>query len=160
MASRGVSDRMVGRDRELAGIAGSLEAASAARPTTVLLAGPAGIGKTRLLDETRRRLEDLRTGFIVLRGTAHPARGSLPFSPVAEALARYLAPLTDDDMAEIVGPSAHEIARIVPGLHDRMAVLGLLPRRRRSSPGARERPGCSRPSSAASRGSRAGVRSS
>jgi hypothetical protein len=126
MASRSVSDRMVGRDRELAGIAESLEAASAARPTTVLIAGPAGIGKTRLLEETRRRLGDLRTRYTVLRGTAHPARSALPFSPIAEALARHLAPLSDAELCEIVGPSAHEIVRIVPGLDDRMGLLGLL----------------------------------
>jgi predicted ATPase len=117
---------MVGRDRELAGIAESLEAASAARPTTVLLAGPAGVGKTRLLDETRRRLGGLGTRYVVLRGTAYPARSTLPFSSVAEALARHLAPLTDDALSQVVGASAHEIARIAPGLRDRLAGLRLL----------------------------------
>jgi len=126
MALQGVSGRMVGRDRELAGIAEALEAASAVRPTTVLIAGPAGIGKTRLLDETRQRLDDLRPRYVVLRGTAHPARSSLPFSPLAEALARHFAPLIDEELADVLGPSAHEIARIVPGLRDRMSLLGLL----------------------------------
>ncbi len=126
MSSRGVSDRLVGRARELAGIAEALEAASAARPGTVLVAGPAGVGKTRLIEETRRRLAILNSRFVVLRGTARPARSALPFAPVSEALARHLASLADDELAGVVGSGAPEIARIVPSLRVRLAGLGLL----------------------------------
>ena len=118
---------MVGRERELAALADALEAASHGEPTTVLVSGTSGIGKTRLLDEAARRLGTIPGGFTVLRGTAYPSRSGLPFTPVAEALARHLLALSDDDLRPLVHPAATELVRIVPGLQVRLATLGLLP---------------------------------
>ncbi len=127
MPARLVSERLVGRERELAALADALEAAARAEPTTVLVAGTAGIGKSRLFDETARRLDAAGGGIIVLTGAAYPTRSGLPFAPVAAALARHLRPLPDDVLRARVGGWGSELARIAPALRGRLAALDLLP---------------------------------
>jgi class 3 adenylate cyclase/tetratricopeptide (TPR) repeat protein len=48
-------------------------------PQAVVVLGEAGIGKSRLLEETRRRLEGI--GVVVLRGTCANYQGSSPLQP-------------------------------------------------------------------------------
>jgi DNA-binding CsgD family transcriptional regulator len=73
----------VGRDRELAALERALEAARSGRGATVLVAGEAGIGKTRLASELGARAE----GFEVLLGRCLDLVGTeLPYQPFAEAL--------------------------------------------------------------------------
>src|SRR5690349_13542421 len=75
----------VGRTRELTELERALEAARAGSGATVLVAGEAGIGKTRLTSELARRAAD--TGFNVLLGRSIDLVGTeLPYQPVVEAL--------------------------------------------------------------------------
>ncbi len=129
MPARLVSERLVGRERELAGLADALEATSRGSPTTVLVSGTSGVGKTRLLVETARRVASVGDGFTVLSGTAYPTRSGLPFAPVSAALSRHLLPLPDEELRWLVDPGADELARIVPGLRTRLVELDLLPER-------------------------------
>ena len=58
----GVLDsELVGREREREALDGALAAAAVGRSGVVVLAGEAGIGKTRLLDAARRGLDDFPT---------------------------------------------------------------------------------------------------
>jgi DNA-binding CsgD family transcriptional regulator/tetratricopeptide (TPR) repeat protein len=127
MASRLVSDRFVGRERELAALADALETAAAGTPATLILAATAGAGATRLLDETARRLSAAGAPVSVLRGTAYPSRRGLPYAPLSAALLRHLGPLGDDDVAALVGGAGAEIARVVAPLAPRLETLGLVP---------------------------------
>ncbi len=129
MASRLVSDRFVGRERELAAVADALETAAGGTPATLVLAGTAGAGATRLLDETIRRLSAASEPVVVLRGTAYPSRRGLPYATVAAALLRHLVPLDDPDVASLVGGGAAEIARLLSPLAPRLSALGLVPAR-------------------------------
>jgi len=130
MASRLVSDRFVGREHELAAVAAALEAAAAGTPATLILAGTAGAGATRLLDETARRLSAASAPVAVLRGAAYPSRRGLPYAPLAAALVRHLAPLDDPGLASLVGGGvAAEIARLLAPLEPRLSALGLVPER-------------------------------
>ncbi|HEY7074121.1 MAG TPA: AAA family ATPase [Solirubrobacteraceae bacterium] len=73
----------VGRARELAALERALEAARAGRGAAVIVAGEAGIGKTRLVSELSARA----AGFEVLVGRCLDLIGTeLPYQPVAEAL--------------------------------------------------------------------------
>jgi DNA-binding CsgD family transcriptional regulator len=75
----------VGRESELAELERALEATRAGRGLTVLLAGEAGIGKTRLASELARhaRAED----FEIMLGRAIDLVGTaLPYQPFVEAL--------------------------------------------------------------------------
>ena len=75
----------VGRARELGELGRVLDAARAASGATVLIAGEAGIGKTRLACEVASRARD--AGFTVLLGRSIDLVGvELPYQPFAEAL--------------------------------------------------------------------------
>src|SRR5512138_3181407 len=75
----------VGRAQELGELERALEAARAGSGATVLVAGEAGIGKTRLVGEAASRARD--AGFTVLLGRSIDLVGvELPYQPFAEAL--------------------------------------------------------------------------
>jgi DNA-binding CsgD family transcriptional regulator/tetratricopeptide (TPR) repeat protein len=79
------SDVFVGRARELEELEGVLDAARVGRGGTVLIAGEAGIGKTRLTSELSARARD--AGFEVLVGRSIDLVGTeLPYQPFAQAL--------------------------------------------------------------------------
>jgi DNA-binding CsgD family transcriptional regulator/tetratricopeptide (TPR) repeat protein len=79
------SELFVGREDELRELTQALDAARAGNGSTVLVAGEAGIGKTRLVSEIARRAR--RAGFEVLLGRAIDLVGTeLPYQPFVEAL--------------------------------------------------------------------------
>jgi DNA-binding CsgD family transcriptional regulator len=79
------SDVLVGRARELEELDRVLATACAGRGSTVLIAGDAGIGKTRLTFELSRRARD--AGFELLLGRSIDLVGTeLPYQPFVEAL--------------------------------------------------------------------------
>ena len=79
------SAAFVGRARELEELERALDAARAGSGATVLVAGEAGIGKTRLASELATRARD--AGFEVLLGRSIDLVGTeLPYQPFVEAL--------------------------------------------------------------------------
>ena len=66
MAGRVSSPRLVGRAEELARLAAALDRAAAGDPAAVLVAGEAGVGKTRLVAEFTSQASD--GGVSVLTG--------------------------------------------------------------------------------------------
>ena len=79
------SEAFVGRARELGELERALGATRAGTGGAVLVAGDAGIGKTRLASELARRARD--AGFEVLLGRSIDLVGTeLPYQPFAEAL--------------------------------------------------------------------------
>jgi hypothetical protein len=94
---------LVGRSAELSELL-ALSTAGA----SVLVAGPAGVGKTRLLDELAARVT--ASGALVLRGTAVAGRG--PYRPLAEALLRAAPPPVAED--ERLRPFRAVLARLLP----------------------------------------------
>src|SRR5687767_8688794 len=79
------TDAFVGRIRQLAALESGLDAAWAGRGTAVLLAGEAGVGKSRLASELASRAAD--RGFEVLLGRSIDLVGTeLPYQPFLDAL--------------------------------------------------------------------------
>ena len=78
----------VGRAEEHAALVSFWEAAQCGRGQMALVAGEAGVGKTRLLDEVLRYAE--AQGTAVLRGRCYEFGGGLPYQPIAEALRGHL----------------------------------------------------------------------
>ena len=75
----------VGRESELAALDQTLEAVRSGSGATILIAGEAGIGKTRLATELANRARD--DGFEVLLGRSIDLVGTeLPYQPFVEAL--------------------------------------------------------------------------
>ncbi|MEV8593665.1 AAA family ATPase [Streptomyces sp. NPDC052012] len=89
---------LVGRDDELARLAGVLERARRGEARAVLVAGDAGVGKTRLLDEVAARAA--AEGFTVLSGHCVDVGDvGLPYLPFTEVLGRLVA---DERFAALV----------------------------------------------------------
>ena len=129
MSSRFTSERFVGRQRELARLATALDAASAGNSSTLLLAADAGLGASRLLDETELRIARLPEPMVVVRCLARPGRSGDPYAPVSAGLGQLVAGLSDADLARVAGTGAEELARLLPALSERLATLDLLPAR-------------------------------
>ncbi len=121
------SDRFVGREPQLERIAVGLQAAVDGTPSALVLSGTAGLGLSRLLGETRRRVGALAEPFAAVHGVAVPATSGIPYAPITAALERLLLPVPDDTLAALVGPTGDAIARLVPGLRPRLEELELLP---------------------------------
>jgi len=99
-------DGFVGRAAELARLEQALDGAAAGHGATALIAGPAGIGKTRLTGELAERAR--RRGATVLRGRCIDLVGAaLPYFPLVEAL----RPLRGT--AALHG--LQELSRLLPG---------------------------------------------
>ncbi|MER5602438.1 ATP-binding protein, partial [Streptomyces sp. NPDC002265] len=82
---------LVGRETELARLAGVLERARAGESRAVLLAGDAGVGKTRVLDEAAARAAE--SGTAVLTGHCVDLGDvGLPYLPFTEILAAPTPP--------------------------------------------------------------------
>ncbi len=78
-------DGLVGREAEVALAERALRDAAAGRGRTLIVSGPAGVGKTALLDTITARARAL--SFRVGTGTSAPVEGAWPYAPVVEALA-------------------------------------------------------------------------
>ena len=111
-AARAVCPVIVGRWAELDRLAGGLRAAVEGSGRGIMLAGDAGIGKTRLARELGVRAE--AQDVPVLSGGCSEEL-SLPYLPLAEALAGPLERDAGRLLGEL-GPTARELARLFPGL--------------------------------------------
>jgi len=115
---------LVGREQELAELAEALQRAAQGESGRVVLAGPAGIGISCLLDESETRLDDV-PGLIVARGHATEPQAGLPYAVLAEALEGALAALPDERFRATVAPAAHDLAALLPSLVPRLDALGI-----------------------------------
>ena len=125
------SERFVGRERSLERIAFGLQRLANGMPGALVLSATAGMGLTRLLAETERRIGGLAEPFTTVHGVAMPATSGVPYAPISGALEQLLTPVSDETLAALVGPTADAIARLVPSLRSRLASLNLLPDRPR-----------------------------
>jgi class 3 adenylate cyclase/tetratricopeptide (TPR) repeat protein len=118
MARRISSPVFVGRAAELADIATALARAQH-EAAVVLVSGPAGIGKSRLVAEAgaRARLMNVR----VLEGSCLPVTGgSLPYEPFVSAF-RGLGDLEPAVLRGILGAAEDELTWLVPALADALS---------------------------------------
>ena len=115
MAGRLVSPTLVGRASELAALEDALDRAVRGTPVHQLVAGEAGVGKSRLVRETSS-LAAAR-GFRVLSGAcADVGEGGVPYGPIVEALRTLVRGLEPAAIDSIVGRRARDLARLVPAL--------------------------------------------
>ena len=97
----GIRSKLVGRDRELRTITELLvEALETRRPQLVTLSGPAGIGKSRLMQEFVRHASDAHPGIRILRGRCLPAGQTVTYWALGEILRSY-AGISLDEPAEV-----------------------------------------------------------
>jgi DNA-binding CsgD family transcriptional regulator/tetratricopeptide (TPR) repeat protein len=102
----------VARERELARLATALAAAAHGSPSLLLIAGEAGVGKTRLVQEFVTRVGD---GAQVLLGRCIQLRGGgLPYGPIVDALRPLTRELSPGELDELFGPGQGDLTRLLP----------------------------------------------
>ena len=105
----------VGRESDLQRLVGAYEVAAGGSPGVVLVAGEAGIGKSRLVAALADAVTD-DGGRAMTGACLDLADGGLPLLPLAEAL-RGLARTTPwPELEGILGPLRPQLARLVPAL--------------------------------------------
>ncbi len=115
MSGRLVSPVVVGREREIATISRVLDDALAGNASHLLVAGEAGVGKSRLVSEAVRVAGE--RGMQVLRGACvNIGAAGVPYGPIVEVLRELHRELPPEDMADLVGPSGTDLARLLPAL--------------------------------------------
>ncbi|MFL5861853.1 MAG: ATP-binding protein [Solirubrobacteraceae bacterium] len=112
------SEPLVGREAELDRLERWRKAPDGER--VMLLAGDAGIGKTRLLAETAVRA--FAAGTIVLAGRA-PEETLVPYQPFLEALGHYVARAPLEELRSVAREYGAEIGRLIPELRRRVPEL-------------------------------------
>ena len=105
---------LVGRSEELAILDAALERARAGGPSTVLIGGEAGIGKTRLVTEFAAGAA-ASGARLLAGGCLDLGAEGLPFAPFAAVLRELVRDLGADGVAALLPAQAtHEFARLLP----------------------------------------------
>jgi predicted ATPase len=119
---------LVGRADQLEALEDALLASNRGEGQVVVLAGEAGMGKSRLADELRAVAQ--RAGTIVMEGSCSEAELALPYLPFLEAIGNYLSIADLDELRQRLGPFRRELAQLFPQVDPRpaMATRAIRPR--------------------------------
>lgn len=115
----------VGRERELATLRSTVDAALAGRGRIVALAGEPGIGKTRTAQVLAAYAQPL--GIRVLWGRCHEEPGAPPYWPWQQVLRTYIEANDSTTLAAVLRDAAAHIAELVPELASRVSDLTPVP---------------------------------
>ncbi|MGH2360183.1 MAG: ATP-binding protein [bacterium] len=106
--------RFIGRQEELLWVQERLEEARRGRGDLVLVAGEAGVGKSRLITEAIVRAQQAEIR--VLEGKCSLFEAALPYAPFIEAFRGLLHSYTPSQTAALLGPHASEMMKLLPEL--------------------------------------------
>lgn len=109
-----LSPLLVGRAQEREYLRQVLDAANQGRGAVVLLAGEAGVGKSRLAADARQQA--VTDGFDVLVGHCFENDDGYAYAPIIDALRAWLAPLPAAKVAAKLGMRAAEVVKLLPEL--------------------------------------------
>ena len=107
---------LIGREEELRDVLRRLGTAPAAR--FVLVAGEAGMGKTRLLAEIASQARAM--GAITLAAGSYEQEGRLPYGPIHDALLDYVRAQPEEVLQVQLDNLLPELSRVVPELRVRL----------------------------------------
>ncbi len=105
---------LIGRQPALTALEHRLELAHGGQGQIVLISGEAGIGKSRLVAELKRRAA--HDGFLTLEGHCFEPDRSFPYAPFLDLLHGFLANRSPEATSSDFGSSAPELVRLVPDL--------------------------------------------
>src|SRR6266511_2527246 len=128
VALRVTSPVLVGRVAEAAQLWAAFERAVAGSPATVVVAGEAGVGKTRLVSELLARAR-AHGALALVGGCLDVGEGVVAYAPMVEALRPLGELLGPEELERVLAGARPELARLVPepgGLFE--LLLGVLHR--------------------------------
>jgi DNA-binding CsgD family transcriptional regulator len=118
-----VSPHFVGRADELRHLLEGAQRVSEGEPATFLVAGEAGVGKSRLVAEVSDRLAE--DGWRVLTGECVELGGDgLPLAPLADVLRTLARTSTPAELDGYLGAARRELTWLLPELGDEPAATG------------------------------------
>jgi DNA-binding CsgD family transcriptional regulator len=109
---------LIGRAGQLDLLDRLIDGARQGAGQTVLVAGEAGVGKSRLTAEVMRRAAE--RGWLVGQGACFEPDQALPFAPIIDLLRGLLASQSDDDLARGWASVAPDLLKLLPELADRL----------------------------------------
>ncbi len=108
---------LIGREDFLAPLRRALEGVRDGTGQTVAISGEAGIGKSRMITETRELAATvLGEAPEYLQGSCFEPDAGLPYAPILDLLRGCFSRRTPGELAECIGPEAPDLARLVPEL--------------------------------------------
>lgn len=120
-----VRDTMVGRSGEFAQLQQQWQLAEQGRAHLVLLSGEPGVGKTRLAAELIQAVQS--RGAPALRGGCYEYEATTPYLPFVEALRDWVHNTSAEQLREILGDTAAEIAKLAPEIETKLGALSASP---------------------------------
>lgn len=114
MITRAVCQVLVGREDELSALEDALLQACRGEGSVVVLAGDAGMGKSRLCAELAERA--VKIGAAVMEGSCSEAELALPYLPFLEAIGNHLVTARVEELRERLGAHSRELAKVFPQL--------------------------------------------
>ena len=105
---------VVGRSAETSKFADALAAAVAGRGQTIVLAGEAGVGKTKFVRDAQTRAA--AAGARTLLGLTRQSDGALPYAPFISAIRSGFHGLERDELGRVLQRSAPDLAELFPEL--------------------------------------------
>lgn len=105
---------LVGREPHLESLQGLLAQASGRQGQVVLVAGEAGIGKSRLLAEVRQRASGHEA--LILQGSCFEQDASFPYAPLIDLLRAFFARRSAAEIFDLLGPLGGELVKLLPEL--------------------------------------------
>src|SRR5215207_3024060 len=115
MAGGFTPEAFIGRAAELGRLKGTLDRAEHGRPQLVLLAGEAGVGKTRLLAEFAGRAQQ-RGARVLAGGCVELGDIGLAYLPVVDALRGLGDDPAEAELLVEVANTAPGLGRLLPGI--------------------------------------------
>ncbi len=105
---------MIGRAAHVQALSRCVTEARKGQGQTVLVAGEAGVGKSRLVVGAKAYAGD--TGLFVLHGNCFEPDRTLPYAPLLDLLRGLIARQSAQAVLDLAGPAAPELARLLPEL--------------------------------------------
>ncbi len=122
MTSSGQPGRIfVGRQREMDGLRAALDESITGHGRLAMMVGEPGIGKTRTAEELAAYAET--RGAQILWGRCYEEDGAPPYWPWVQAIRSYVELRNTDQLQADLGPSAADIAEIVPEISRKLTGL-------------------------------------
>lgn len=110
-----LATQLIGRATPLATLQEAVQVVPRRRGVCFLLAGEAGIGKSRLTTEARTLAQ--QNGFVIVQGNCYEPDHSLPYAPWLDLLRDFCARHDDAELIHAFGDTLPELARLRPQLH-------------------------------------------